>query len=399
VLRQLNGWLEQPDVVQTVNDYLNCVVDFLVAALREQFRSVEWPTNSSPSGTGSSLLHVELHHLDILNAGSLQTMRVVRPERNGMYLSTGLIYGTNTTFDKLPQLHLELNVTYPPLNFSAQFQVSILVNDVNLGLGMILHYNLNALKSMLLQAVARHGECWVAPTSDWVWVDPEGRLGFIAVSINGTARALSMDQPLLVTIDSQRSSSIREFCINAVFSSVETIRDVLSSWTGALQSRATRHCGAGSDDGDDYGDPPPHFTSLLVIMAAILLLAQPAVALIQWRPSTSYENADDGLSDRFDLARPLLQQTNESNLDEAYDDSPEAWDEPEQREWADKTSLMDRQTPALAFSVPVALLTSFVLILCSHLSTVASVDVSLLLDGRSLSFPSVLDIDPSRAGT
>jgi hypothetical protein len=402
VLQQFNGWLEQASTVEQLNDYVDCVVDFLTIALKEQFETVRWNLDAS-SGTNGSTLMFSLRKFTILNAGSIRDLRVLQPQRDGMYLSTAVSYGSNTTYDKLPQMELELEMTYQPLNFTAQLNFTFVVNDVDLGLGTILNYNLNALKSMLVQHVSRHGECWVAPAGDWDWIEPEGRLGFAAVSVNATARALTMDQPVFLVIDSERYPSIREFCINLVFWTVDTVRDILKSFTGALQAQASRNCGDG--DGDDRGDEafPPHFTSLLVIMAAVLLLAQPAVMLIQHKPQVPPDfpiDNDDFIDDR-ELSRPLLPQARIQDeqfplYDEDVDESDvqgTLFGGPES-----ESSLMDKHVTLVSIGVAVALTTTAVLTLSSHMSSVASVDISVIFGGHTMSFPSLIEINPMRAG-
>jgi hypothetical protein len=402
ILQQFNGWLEQASTVEQLNDYVDCVVEFLTVALKEQFQSVR--LNLDASDTNGSTLALNLRKLSILNAGSLRHVRAMQPQRDGSYLSTGLSYGSNATFDKLPQLGMVLDVTYQPLNFTAQFNFTFAVNDVDLGLGTILNYNLNALKSMLVQHVARHGACWVAPVGDWDWIDPEGRMGFVAVSFNATARALTMDQPMFLVVDSEHYPSIREFCINLVFWTVDTLRDILRSFTGALQAQAGRNCGDG--DGVDEGDEafPSHFTSLLVIMAAVLLLAQPAVMLIQRKPQlpADFSTNDEDGNDESELTRPLLPQAriqdphyslydedvDENDIQEPLFGGPES-----------ESSLMDKHLAAVSIGVAAALITTAALTLSSHMSSVASVDVSVILGGHRMSFPSLIDINPIRAGT
>jgi hypothetical protein len=209
---------------------------------------------------------------------------------------------------------------------------------------------------------------------------------------------------MFLVVDSERYPSIREFCINLVFWTVDTVRDILRSFTGALQAQAGRNCGDG--DGVDEGDEafPSHFTSLLVIMAAVLLLAQPAVMLIQRKPQlpADFSTNDEDDNHESELTRPLLPQAriqdpNYSLYDDDVDENDiqdSLFGGPES-----KASLMDKHLAAASIGVAAALVTTAALTLSSHMSSVASVDVRVILGGHIMSFPSLIDINPIRAGT
>lgn len=394
-LNELNRRLQEPTTLDTINAYSECVVGFLTHALRDQIQSWLRPGNGT---SVDAAVTVDVRQLEIVHVGNLRDARVAQPERDGKYLSNGLRYGTSNGSDAdspRPALLVGLDVLYPPLNATISLNVTLSVDDVELGLGTILHYDWNGLQQLALHQLARNGVCAAAPASDWTWIDTVGRLGYFAVTLNGSAQVGLMSHPVVVSIDSKNHPSIDD-AAEAVFLWVaDSTHDLANAWTDAVRARADRECGwDGGSDGEENDDSDrATLTSILVIMAAILLLAQPSVILIQYAPQRSRDFPEDR-----QLARPLFRGQNLPSR-EIFDDDP-GFLELEEIETQDdpKKSLMDCQSHLVACAFAVAVVVTMVLLLASHLSVIATVDYSLVFGGRAMPVSSVVEINPHRSG-
>lgn len=379
-------WLERfqafsrlPSTLERINDFLVCTSNYLTGAILEQLSS-SLDSGMPRKDVGSSVIIKELAVLDV---GSVRDFRVLSSERDGMHLYNKVDYGTgNATSALPPRLAVSVEATYAPANVSAALNITIQLDDMHLMGGSILHYDINRLKGMPLAQVLRRGQCGLAPMNEFNLYGYSGQLGAFGALLNATVN--SNGSNTIFIIGSDKYPSVNETASAILAWVVRSTRDILSLSSVSMLARADDLCKDYSiperkrnDDANGPQDDMPSAASILLVVAACFLLAQPALLLLHRTPDAMPDSRLTGVS----LTEPLLP----SRLTDS--------------DCIEDMTTVDRVNDSMMHSpyipglvrvvVPIGIIGTIVLLLASNLSIGANVDLVISLGDKTIQLPSL----------
>ena len=262
-LERLNSFLEMPQTLQQMNQYLDCTSGFLSHALKKLL--------SALLSTEFAGLAVRVSDVQIKNVGNIRQLKLLAPEGDGMHLDNLFDYGTTDDFNR-PLMSVAADISYPPLDFSASINMTTMLNDVKVRGGSILHYDTNLLRQMSLAQLVSHGQCGLVPVNEYESYRAQSSIARFRTTVK--ARVVNgSSKPVNIVIDSDRYPSA-ESLVSAILGwAVNSTRDLTEVAFISTLSHAEIMCNGQSREysasGDD-DDNSQNYGLIFLIVLAIL---------------------------------------------------------------------------------------------------------------------------------
>jgi hypothetical protein len=395
-MNRLNSFLGEAVTLSNINQYLDCTTELISETIRRQLVSLDFllPTISKSivpsflaSNSASSLFR--LRDFEIKHAGSLRRIELLSPVSDGLHLLSSLLWGSNSTDATLrPQVFASLDLDHAPLNLSATVNVTVYLDSIGWDEGTILRFDSRRFQLMTLSQLLSHGQCALVPVHDFVLYGFEANLGFFETIVNASLTTGGDDtvNKRYFSIDSKDFPDVQGLVSSFFEWAVNTARDVVGAASTATLSRSIDMCDGGSSTGPhDDSSANDHeemidSNTILLIVAAIFIFAQPAILLMK-RSQDSVEEENSHIRPD-DLAEPLLHPR--------YSDDSTLTDRiPASRPTSEPDSLMfDANVPELGrHLIPILVLVVIAVLVSSNLSVGATVDLVVSLDDGELRLP------------
>jgi hypothetical protein len=364
-LRGMNDFFARMSTHQHIDSYLQCGADYMTAAIQERIPN--------------SLLQVQT--LEFRNLGHLRDLEVLSPLPDGRSLSSSFSFGTDS-LGTLPSLNLQVESTLPSL--SAAVNVTVQWNEIGASSITVLHYDLARLKHFPLTQIMEHGQCAIVPANEIDIYGVKSQLAMFSVGVNAVVD-YGAQQPAYLNWTSLETPEVQESAAALWTWAVNSTRDMLSLGSLASMSQASNLCQGKPPSFDDEGTNEDYL-SISLVVCAIFLLAQPAVLMIR---------SDTDCA--ADYQRRIEEQQQEESLPrqplvtDSEDSEPLAW------EGGPRLSLMEHPSiPDIPrILVPVLIVCTIMLLLCSNLSIGASVKLKASFAGETIMSPSIFSFSLS----
>jgi hypothetical protein len=122
--------------VNFMNGYVNCVANVLSRLVEQRFPQ---SLQDSP--------FLELRSFDLLDAGSLRNVSFLNPkEGTDETLQSALEYGSTTMGQGRPRVAAVVDLAFAPLNLTAQLNLEMSLDDLNITGGSALRYDSTQLR-------------------------------------------------------------------------------------------------------------------------------------------------------------------------------------------------------------------------------------------------------------
>lgn len=429
-LEQFQDLLNQTYTLGKMNEYMQCASNYMTNALDPSLSSssslatsflaaqgrrvaaafpilgstTRWngikagASNSTDDDDDADGLAVTIEALELRNAGSIRRIQLFSPTSDGMHLTGGLEFGTTTPMFPLqqrsnetqPELFMGVHLKYPALNISAaQFNVTLLVDKLHLHGGSMVQYDINRLQQFPLGQVLAHGQCTLVPVHALQLLDKlQADLGAFGVIVNASIQTSSSDNndTVVISIDSEKWPVVQELASSILAWTLNSTRDLVNVATVATQERASDLCAGrspASERREEEQDSSEDYTSIFLIVTAMILLAQPALLALGRQPhecpleNPYYHDIDD-----HRLTEPLL--------DPGTTDIPPGTTEDEKESSLQHSLMHSRHvSEMMRIFVPMLILGSIALLISSNLSIGATVDLKASVGGKSIDLPSL----------
>ena len=474
-LQQLQTFLSHPKTLDHLNRYIQCTADSVTQTLLEDQHSSSWNLlarddndddddddvwswwGNTINNNNNNKWHKEktevredkemtvefhrdrdphagLYRLNVTNMyfqniGQIDSLNLLAPTDDGLSLSNAVSYGTNEPSTaaavQVPQLVLQLDLHLP--NITATANITLFWNDLALADRLLLHYNVNQLKSFGLARVFEHGHCLLVPVDDFLVSS-----GVMSSSLNGenasfaiglfaanvstsvtlqdnknedantnetmTYTLTTLDYPvvqdLVQAMVGWAADSGRDF-VN--LASVYSLSEAFQLCTGH-ETGSPHHDDTNTDDDHDELYDPQELWSMILIVATMLVLAQPVVLLLQEKSALPNHGGSNGGADpnpeesANPMTQPLLDPgmgddlVNGTNPYNPFNDTPNNVEKP-------KPALLDSPHIALhtRIGLPMLILVTIFILLSSNLSVGASVELTAVIGRKTLELPSLFE--------
>jgi hypothetical protein len=324
--------------------------------------------------------------LVVTNIGSLQELRFLRPSEDGMHLQSAWHYGSDqslATADTLrPQVLASLTMDPSALfNFSAVINTTIYLDDVDWDTGSILHYDTRRFMKATVLHLLSNGHCPLVPIDEFDLYSLVSHLAFFRVVMN--VSAVEKGNTIEFSMDSLDYKDIQDAIDSIVVWTSATARDMLQTVAKVTLANSRATCSREAREiVPDNSTPSPSepaisTSSILLILAAIFIFAQPAFLLMR-RPKGQGEEEDENV----DLREPLLHPNQTSDrLQATIEERCSSPIEPDSLMFHSSVPTTTR------YLVPISILVFIVILLASNLSVGATVDMVVSVQGRVFRLP------------
>lgn len=398
-LHSLNALLSEETALSGINRYLDCVTDAISGIIRQPPNHVSDFLHSAVTergvqsffGLNSLLSSSQLRDFEIKHAGSIRKVELLLPLSDGFHLQSSLRLGSNNTDAAVrPQIFASidfdniiasLDFDSVPFNLSAAVNITVFLNNIDWEGGSVLHYDSRRFQQMKLSQLLSHGQCALVPADEFEFYRFDANQGFFEIVMNATLTIAGGDSLSTrhFSIDSKEFSEV-QVLVSSVFEwSLDTAQDMVAAVYKTAHSRSASSCGVGHSAGPQ---PPAkkrkgriESNTVLLIIAAIFIFAQPAILLV--KRSQDAVNEEVSLGQQDDLAELLLH-------DEIFVDGfPTNQETPACLMFDAKVSEVARHL------IPIFILVVIATLLASNLSVGATVDLMVSLDEREIRLPSL----------
>lgn len=356
-LGHMNDFFARSSTKRHIDSYLQCGADYMAVALKERIPN--------------SLVQIE--SLDFQNIGHLQELKFLSPLPDGHSLSNGFLFASADR-SYLPSLDINLKVALPQI--SIETNASLQWNDIGASSGLALHYDLGRLKQYPLTQVLEHGQCLVVPANELDVYGVTNELETFSVKLD--AFVDYGVEPVYLNWTSSNTPEVEAVVAGVWAWAVNSSRDTAILVSLAAMSQAGARC-QGKEPAYDDERSGEDYLSITLVVCAIILLAQPAVLMIHG------EN-----DERAELRRRAEEQEQYENAlmqptaVEGPTASPTGGDGSNQ-------SLMEHRniSDVTRVVIPVLIVCTFTLLICSNLSVGADVTLKASVPGQTLEIPSI----------
>jgi hypothetical protein len=385
LLQHLNAFLNEPHTLSVVNRYLECVGDDAVATTRHGLVATDpWAAAvlAVPQPIASTW---RWNDLVVANIGSLQELRFLLPSEDGMHLQSAWHYGSDqtTTVDTLrPQVIASVAMgPSDAFNFSAVINTTIYLDDVDWDAWSILHFDTRRFMKATVLHLLSNGHCPLVPVDEFDLYSLVSHLGYFRVVLNVSAGGEG--NTFEFSIDSLGYKDVQDSIDSIADWTAATVRDMLQTAAKVTLANSKATCSREAREiVPDNSTPSPSgpaisTSSILLILAAIFIFAQPAFLLMR-RPKGQGVEEDESL----DLREPLLNPNNtRDRLQASMEERGSSTAEPD--------SLMFHSSvpTATRYLVPISILVVIVVLMASNLSVGATVDTVVSVQGRAFRLP------------
>ena len=359
-LQHMNDFFARSSTRHHIDSYLQCGADYLTEALLERI----------------PMSLIRIRSLAFQNLGHLLDLKLLSPLPDGRTLRNAFRFGVNDT-SSFPHLHIETDAELP--QGSVALNLTLKWNEVEGSSGLTLDYDIGRLKQYPLPQLLERGQCLLVPTNELHLYDVSSQFGSFSVCLSATIKYRDN------TVDLNWTSTDTPE-VKAVASALWTwiansTRDMTSLVTVAAMSKANSLCQGKEPSYDDDGNSEDYL-SISLVVCAIILLAQPAVLMLH-----SENNGNR------DLYRQVEEQEQYENALMQPQLTDEDFSTPGMYPHGDrsKRGLIEHENvPAVVrVVVPVLIVCTIVLLVCSNLAVGADVKLEATVEGQIFTFPSL----------
>ncbi len=372
----LNDFLNQPGTIGDLNQYVDCIGNFLG-------RVVEQHGPRSPIALESKLF--DLKSFSIESLGRFQEIKVLAPE-GGHRFTTFTKF--DSTFDPgtRPLFTAAGNLFFAPLNITAAIDWETDFDGIFLMLKSAVSFDLSELRRLSLSHILKHDQCLLMPLS-MSFDHTNSTLGRFHTGLQVILQRPTWKQTFIISFDSDDYPEIQKGVSQFFNWAVTSTKDLLASTSRSLLTHATYSCEGVTpppNHSDNGENEPISYSSIFLVIGAVLIFAQPVLLLLKTSPVTS----DERLFHRhttLTLENPLL---NDPSI--MFDQSEDALTV---SGTLPRTCLMHSTTVSYFFRVfvPVLILSTTVLLVSSNLNVGATVDLVLRFGDEAIRFPPLFE--------
>lgn len=400
-LHRLNAFLSRESTLSQINRYLDCTTDAISEAIRQKLVSLDLssmvgefivPTSFVSNAITTTSSFLQVRDFELKHAGSLEKIEILSPvDGDGFHLQSSLLLGNNSTDATLtPQIFASLDFDHAPLNMSATVNVTIYLDRIGWEGGSILRFDSRRLQQMTLLQLLSHGQCALVPVSDFEVYGFDANLGFFETIVNASVATFGEDVAKQFSIDSNDFSDVQVLASSIFEWAGSTARDMIGAFSKNAIYRSANMCDGGSSAGYSHDDSPANTeeevvdtNTILLILAAILIFAQPAILLMKRSHDPGEEDGRHRQHD--DLVEPLL---NPILMDESL--ASEGGSVTRHFSMESEALMFDASVPEVArHLIPISVLVVIAVLLSSNLSVGATVDLVVSMDDQALRLPSL----------
>ena len=409
-LLNLEEFLKHTKTIRRINTYIQCIADYVAEIVtgvdflaflgsEESVSLLEDRGNFEPENE-TDVLRILVPEFSFRNFGQIVSLELLRPENDGLFLLNKVVYANETEPNgRAPHLVMSLALESP--NMNATTNITISWADLVLSGSTLVHYDVNQLKAFGLATIFQHGHCLLAPIDDFSASTPQldlndsVPLSFFEISANTSVilnQGESGEQLLFYSLSTAEYPLIADLA-NAILEwSLASSRDIANLASLYSLAQASELCTKfgtsnhrSNDDGDDEDFDVQSAWSLFLFLAAVFVMAQPAMLL--FRLSGSESGTPNETSES-----PLLGDTSPGHLAEpltAEDSDPSVGHDGEVK----RPALVDcPQIPLLVRTLfPAFIFLTIFILISSNVSVGATVELSAVLGEKSLHLPSVFE--------
>ena len=359
-LLYLNDYLGQQSTTHDLNQYLDCIGTFLGQVVEQHW------ANSSQTVTPKLL---QLVSFAIESLGSFQEIQFLTPDGEDR-LTTATKYGSAETGSK-PRFTAVAKLFFAPLNVTSAIDLVASIDDVIVELISSLSYDISDLRRFSLSHVLQYGQCLLTPLA-MSFDNANGSLGVFQTVIRAALDNPSWNQTVTISLDSDDYPELQGNASFILDWAVKSMRDILAGASRSLLTSASYSCEGvfPPPNHSDNDDDTINYSSICLVIVAILIFAQPVLFLLKTSP-LSREEIPSALQTRSDLEEPLLNDP--SIIFDRIENTLAASETPL------KSCLMHSTKIPSFFRifVPILIFSTTLLLLSSNLNVGATVDLVL----------------------
>jgi hypothetical protein len=375
LLTRMNNFLGRNDTLARANRYVDCVSTFLSRVIEERLVS---SAAATPPATDSPDRDIDdngqlfqLLEFRLKDTGSLRSVQLLSPQSDSDYLSSTVSYGSFSEQER-PRLLAAADVRYAPLNLTSTIHVEVSLDNVSISGGSAFSYKSGQLGPMSLLEVMQHGECALAPASLELH-NVDGSLGQFKTIVRASFSHPTWSEPVNITFNSTDYPSIEKITSYWFEWMVTSIGDMFEATSRTVVVEAQHAC-VGKSFPDEKDDDGFNYSSIFLVIGAVILFSQPVLLLIKQRHVPHEYQEDDRLEEPLLLPRqPSRDMAEETPV----------------RPLLASTALMQSKSIPylLRLLTPMLILCTIALLLSSNLSVGATVDLVVSFDGRTFRSP------------
>ena len=407
LLRQLHSYLNQSTTITKINDYVDCSIGTILDIVRNTYIHNNGNVSESfRNGTTLTRSTAQLVDLDIKHFGQFQQIQLASPALDGLRLQHSLQWNYSTLQESpsqsgMPAFFVAWKVDYVPLNITGLVNVTILLNDIQWGADTIIHLEEEKYLQMTLMELFSDSQCFLAPinSTDFEIQGRDRHLHFLQIVVNTTILMHSTNETLDILINTKDFSEAQTFVSSIYNWSVDSIQDITGVWVRSLLQDSSRMCYGKSSATNDRSahDEEYHMKPMFLILLAAFMFLQPAVLLMKRsRESVGDANRHHNGDTEELLLEPLLQQDTAMAAESEFAPNDDDNDDDDTSYGSESQSfMMNKHIPSFVqYAIPIAIVSTIVLLLSSNLSVGATVDVvmtDIYQDGANIQIPSLFE--------
>ncbi|GAX11649.1 hypothetical protein FisN_7Lh008 [Fistulifera solaris] len=375
-LASLNDFLNQPRTIGNLNQYVDCIGNFMA-------RVVELHWASSPLAVKSKLLELESFLIESL--GRFQEMQVLAPD-GGQRFNTSTMYGSTFNIGTKPLVTAAGIFFFAPLNITAAIDWETNLDGIFLWFKSALSYNMSELRRLSLSHVLKHDQCLLMPLS--MSFDPtNSTLRRFQTKVRVILQSPNWNRTFMISLDSDDYPEVQKSIFQLFNWAVTSTKDLLASTSKSLLTHATYSCEGVTpppNHSDDNEVEPISYSSIFLVIGAVLIFAQPVLLLLKTAPVTRDE-------------RSLHRQTIPALEEPLFNDPSIMFDQSDDgltvSETLPRTCLMHSANVPYFFRVfvPVLILSTTLLLVSSNLNVGAAVDLVIRSGDEAIRFPPLFE--------
>jgi hypothetical protein len=204
------------------------------------------------------------------------------PQLDGLHLKNGFSFGLN---HGSPQLHVSLELDYPPRNLTGILNGTVVLGDILLDGGSLLHFDMTRLRHLSLSQLLSNVHCVIAPFQLHQIYNNKNvsRIGTLLANVSAEVTGGGCFDNFTVSTDTIAHPSAVSLVTSVVAWELHTLQRALNSAAHSSFQQAEGYCTGGQKFGfDDYppilndGFRDESFLPVFAIFVVLLLVAQAA---------------------------------------------------------------------------------------------------------------------------
>ena len=379
-LAKLNRFLSRNHTLHKLNEYISCVSTFLGNMVERKLSTIMTSVSGADDDGNYNDSLFRLQHFQLVDAGSIRQMQIMSPQQNATarsnhsdLLTTAFQYGSLDGHSARPRLVVEGVISYPLLNVNGSIHLELGLDDLSVTGGSGFSYETSQFEETKLWQLLQHGACAIVPV-DLTDYGVTSNLGEFGVFLQTNLSNPEWGEALNITFDSRDYPAIQDIASSSLSWAVTSFRDFAMATTQLALDSSFYICEGESPPPDETSDTDDlDYPSILLIIGAVILFAQPALLLIKRDPQRDEDETVSTAWRQSSLTEPVLQ--NRESLTEV----------PSQQMPAKDISLM--QSPSVSYvisvAVPILVLSTIALLLSSNLSVGKCSQLKLLSNSQT----------------